>query len=184
MKYRSAVNARIMISDSYGELTLVPFTRHHIGKTFTWVADAEFRQLFLMRGEVTWPAHQEYFRKVLADPTQHWYAILWNGEHIGNSGLKNTTQHGRDTCTIWIYLGDPSIRGKGIGSRATRKIIDMAFFDPEVRRIVIHVAKHNWKAIRMYQALGFLEIPLGDEDGEWRGRDVDVIKMYLTRGAP
>ena len=173
-----------MISDTPGELTLVPLTRDHIGKTFSWVAYAEFRRLFLVRGEVTWPAHQEYFRKVLADPTQHWYAILWNGEHIGNGGLKGTMLHGRDTCTIWIYIGDPAIRGKGIGSRATQRIIDMAFSDPEIHRIVIHVAAYNWQAIRMYRALGFLEIPLGDEDGEWCSRGVDVIKMCLARGTP
>lgn len=75
------------------------------------------------------------------------------------------------------------MRGKGIGTSATRELIKKAFCDWHLHTIFIHVAAFNENAIRMYEKLGFRETPLGD-DKEWLNRECEVIKMKLTRGAP
>jgi len=163
-------------------IRLIPLTQFHVEKTFIWIQNPEFRRLFLMRGEVSWQAHQEYFRKVLNDPSQIWYAIIVHDSHIGNCGISILSREKKE-CTFWVYIGDTSLRGKRIGTAATRLLIEKAFNVFEMSHIIIHVAAFNDQATRMYKTLGFTEIPLGNEE-EWLNRGCEIIKMVLARDTP
>ena len=134
-----------------------------------------------MRGDVSWQAHQDYFRKVLNDPSQIWYAIIANDSHIGNCGIRILSQEKKE-CTLWIYIGNTSLQNHGIGTTATKLMIENAFNLLDMRHIIIHVAAYNDRALRMYKTLGFTEIPLGNEE-EWINRGCKVIKMELARAA-
>ena len=158
---------------------LIPLTEFHTEKTYTWIQNPEFRRLFLMRGDVSWQMHQDYFRKVLNDPSQIWYAIIANDSHIGNCGIRIISREKKE-CTLWIYIGNTSLQNMGIGTTATKLLIENAFSHLEMNHIIIHVAEYNDRALRMYKTLGFTEIPLGNE-GEWTNRGCNVIKMELTR---
>lgn len=159
---------------------LVPFTRSHIAETFRWIRSLEFRRLFMMRGEISWEDHRRYFEKILHDPSQTWFAILYDGSHVGNCGIR-TLGAPDGTCTLWIYIGETSCRCKGIGSSATMQLIQKAFDDMGYRCIIIHVAAFNASALKMYTSLGFEQIPLLDTETEWLNRECDVIKMRLNR---
>jgi RimJ/RimL family protein N-acetyltransferase len=159
--------------------SLVPFEQLHIRKTFEWVSDAEMRRLFLMRGEVTWDGHLKYFSKALSDATQFIYAILdENSQHVGNCGFKNIKPHEGE---LWIYLGESSTRGKGIGTSATRLLVNEGFTRHDFRLIYLHVADFNAAAISMYINLGFVEVPLQGDASDWAGRDCRIIRMELEK---
>ena len=103
--------------------TLIPFTEHHIARTFTWIQDKDFRRYFLMRSEPTWNRHFKHFKDALNDSNQYIYAIIVNGEHVGNCGLKRA---GEETGELWIYIGDSNFREKGIGTYATKLLLSQA----------------------------------------------------------
>lgn len=175
--YHFAVSVQIMI---YKDASLIPFNEKHIEKTFVWASDPEIRRLFLMRGVITWEGHQQYFSKALSDPRQKIYAILNEAKvHVGNCGLKNILPSEGE---LWIYIGEPCARGKGLGAKATRLLLQEGFQRFCLSMIYLHVADFNVRARVMYKNMGFLEVPLGAGADDWTDRGGRIIRMELVRG--
>jgi RimJ/RimL family protein N-acetyltransferase len=107
-------------------VSLEPYIQKHVLKTFKWVLNPELRKLFLMRGVPTWGGHTKHFERVLHDPTQRVYAVLAGDEHVGNCGLKNLSPL-KTEGELWIYIGEPSMREKGIGKHATELLLHEGF---------------------------------------------------------
>lgn len=160
-------------------ITLTPFSADCVERTYGWVSDPELRRAFLMRGEVTPEGHRDYFRRVLMDPSQRVYAVLADGRHVGNCGLKEIDRRER-RAELWIYLGDVPVRGKGIGTRATELLIEEARTALALKKLSLHVADFNEPARRLYAGLGFAEAAFLDTAGDWSGRDCAVLRMERT----
>jgi len=159
---------------------LVPFTRKHVDLTFQWVRDAEFQRLFLMRGEPTWEKHTAYFENALKDRTQRIYAILYEGRHVGNGGIKNIS-FGQKEAELWVYVGLSAIRRKGIGKHATGLLVSEAYESLQLLTIYVHVAAFNIAAFRMYASLGFSVVSRQDIPEEWHDRQTEIVRMRLRK---
>ncbi|MBI4685903.1 MAG: GNAT family N-acetyltransferase [Nitrospirae bacterium] len=159
---------------------IIPFNVEHIQQTFLWVQDLELRRLFLMRGEVTWEGHQNYFRKVLSNPSQKVYAIFADGRHVGNCGFKNMSTS-KVEAEIWIYIGEPLERRHGVGRFATQLLIKEGFETLGLKSLYLHVADFNSAARKMYKNLGFIEVPLSGEAKDWQNRGCRIIRMELKK---
>ncbi len=162
------------------KVSLVSFTKDHVALTFKWVSDTEFRRIFLMRGEPTWEEHQAYFERVLTDPTQHIYVVLTESVHVGNCGLKNISSAQKEG-ELWIYIGDPAMRGKGISKYATELLLREGFEVLGFEMIYLHVAEFNTVARRLYKRLGFIEVSLLRDADEWANRESKVLRMELRK---
>lgn len=154
---------------------LEPITKEHISKTFAWVSNTHLRTTFLLRGEITWAGHVNYFNNVLADPTQLLYAILYESEHVGNCGFKHLDVVDA-SAELWIYLGSPEMRGKGIGGEAARLLLKKGVDWFGLKRIQVHVAESNKQALQLYLSLGF--VGAGECDPEWTGHGSRILKMF------
>lgn len=162
------------------DITLIPFSHEHIQLTFSWIQDPALRRMFLMRGDASWEGHREYFAKVLADPAQRIYAILADGRHIGNCGYKHLdikTLEGE----LWIYIGETSLRQKGVGKIATELLIQEGFKSLGLTLIYIHVADFNIAARALYRQMGFTEVPVRERESEWENRGCTIIRMEWRR---
>jgi RimJ/RimL family protein N-acetyltransferase len=158
---------------------LTPFRKEHIRKTFRWVSNAKFRNLFLMRGVPNWDHHQAYFLKTLKDSTQKVFAVLYGKKHVGNCGFKNMSDKDK-SAELWVYVGDFSMHGKGIGSAAVQKLIQWGIKKRRMRVITLHVAIFNENAIHLYEKFGFKRIALNKQDIKiWGDRTSHILKMKL-----
>lgn len=153
-------------------IRLAPFTDDRVDRTFAWISEPALRRAFLMRGDPTRAGHESYFARVLADPSQRVYAILCDGEHVGNCGFKHI-----DPCAgegeLWIYIGPRQLRGNGIGDAAVRLLLCEGTEQLGLRRVFAHVAEDNEPARRLYARTGFVRT--GTSAAEWDGRG--VIRM-------
>lgn len=163
------------------KVTLCPFKEIFLEQTYEWVQKQELRRDFLMRDEPSWERHGAYFKKILEDPSQHVFAIMAEDVHVGNCGLKNIkTSEG--TGELWLYVGNPSMKRKGIGKEATRLLVNFGFNHLFLDTIIVHVANFNISASRLYDGLGFKEVLLPDNQEEWMNRGFQVICMELKKG--
>ena len=160
-------------------IKLIPFSEVHIQKTFEWICEPELRRMFLMRGEPSWDGHIEYCKRILADSSQSVYAIYYGGEHAGNCGFKNIIE--KKEGELWIYMGSPIVRGKGVGTSATKLLLEEGFGPLDLRMIYLHVADFNTAAHAVYEKLGFAEVPLQGDASDWAGRDCRIIRMELEK---
>lgn len=161
-------------------VSLVPFTTHHVDKTFVWVSDPDFQHSFLMRGRPTREGHRDYFSLVLKDPSQDVFAIMYGDTHCGNCGFKNIVPG--EESEFWIYIGDTSLRGKNIGHEAARLLIQKGFDVLNLKLIYVHFGDFNTTARQLYERMGFRQVPLREgADGQWLNRQCEIIRMELTR---
>ena len=156
------------------QVRLEPISKGHMAKTFAWISDPDLRRAFLLRGEITWAGHKNYFDRVLTDSSQRLYAILYKGEHVGNCGFKQLDTSA-STGELWIYLGVSEVRGKGLGGKATRLLMEVGVKQCGLKKIQVHVAENNEHARRLYSRLGFLEI--GEGGKEWERHECRTLKM-------
>jgi RimJ/RimL family protein N-acetyltransferase len=121
----------------------------------------------------------QYLETLVRDPARRSYAIELEGAHVGNVGLKDY-EPGKPEAECFIELGEKSARGKGVGGRAMRMLLEVAFDTLHLDVVRLGVFEFNVPAIRLYRALGFVD------DGRygWHyadGRFWDVNAMTLSR---
>lgn len=159
------------------KLGLRKFTLHDSDATFSWLQDDELRRLFVMASRPGREGNREYWRKTLADPTQRVYAVIVDGEHVGNCGFKNIAAD-KSTGELWIYLGHAASRGKGWGRGAVELLLAEGKDVLGLERVVLHVAAFNRTARAVYEKAGFFEVPMPAADKPvWEMSGIAMVRM-------
>ncbi len=83
------------------------------------------------------------------------FAILdESGKMIGRTGLFEI-DHETGTAELGIVIGDEDYWGQGYGRDSVRTLIEHAFNDVGLKRIVLYTFADNERARRAYEAAGF-----------------------------
>ena len=86
----------------------------------------------------------------------HPFVIVAEGRAIGRIGLNNF--RARDgMASLYIFVGDREVRGKGYGIDALMTVLAYGFDVMNFRKIELWTLAHNERAVRMYKAAGFVE---------------------------
>ncbi len=110
----------------------------------------------------------------------HPFVIEAEGRPIGRIGLNQF--RGRDRiCSLYIFVGDPTMWGKRYGRDAIVALLGYAFDRLDLHQVELWSLASNEQAIRSYEACGFVrEATLRDrsfKDGSW----VDRVVMSVRR---
>ncbi len=97
-------------------------------------------------------------------------------EPIGITNIRDFTNANR-TAEFGISIGDPAYRGRGLGTEATRLVLDFAFTVLGVHNVWLDTASYNTAAISAYQKAGFVEIGRRREALRLGDRLYDVVLM-------
>ncbi|MGW2453365.1 GNAT family N-acetyltransferase [Streptomyces sp. NPDC001704] len=84
--------------------------------------------------------------------------------------------HGVRTAEFVIMLG-PEVRGRGLGTAATRLALDYAFHVTNLRMVWLKVLAPNTGAIRAYEKAGFQKVGSIRQAGYWLGQVCDEVVM-------
>ena len=84
------------------------------------------------------------------------FAIEVDGVMIGQCALFNLHPVAH-RMELGITIGDQNYWGKGYGSEAVQLLVDYGFRHHNLHRIFLEVHARNERAIRAYQACGFVE---------------------------
>jgi RimJ/RimL family protein N-acetyltransferase len=83
------------------------------------------------------------------------FAIEADDKFIGQCALFDFQQLSQ-TCELGITIGDKDYWGRGYGREAILLLLDYAFRLQNIRRVILRVHGRNERAIRAYQACGFV----------------------------
>ena len=102
-----------------------------------------------------------------------------SGQMVGEVVL-NKWDQGNRACTYRTLFG-PAGRDRGLGSEATRLLIDYAFTHLPLHRIDLEVFAFNPRAKRVYEKAGFVAEGTRREAIEFDGERFDAIIMGQLR---
>jgi RimJ/RimL family protein N-acetyltransferase len=95
---------------------------------------------------------------------------------IGIANIRDYTNP-RGTAEFGITIGDESDRGRGLGTEATRLVLDYAFTALGVHNVWLDTPAYNAGAIRAYEKAGFRELGRRRGARMLAGTRYDVVLM-------
>ena len=133
---------------------------HHT--SWKWRNDPDIWQFTGSRPDVLVDEATEllWIEQVLAQPDSMRYAICdaATDEYIGNVQI---THINNGVGEFHIFIGNKDYWGKGVGSQATRLMLQEAF-TAGLHLIYLHVHQQNKPAIAIYERCGFVATNIGD----------------------
>jgi len=97
-----------------------------------------------------------------------------DGAPVGTAGLLGIL-HAHGTAEFAIYLGER--RGRGLGTEATRLVLDYAFHVLELCNVLLETLEWNAAGLAAYERAGFRRIGVRRGARISRGRPTDIVLM-------
>ena len=76
---------------------------------------------------------------------------------VGHIELNNIDLRNKSARVCRVLVGEPSLRGRGIGTQMMRRLLKIGFDQLGLHRIDLFVFDFNKAAIRCYEKLGFVK---------------------------
>jgi RimJ/RimL family protein N-acetyltransferase len=160
------------------DVRLEPIRMGHADATFRWVRDPEVADNLGLRNEPSLERTRTWIERARSDSGISAHAIVCDGVHVGNVVL-DLIDRLLETCRLSIYLGEPSIRGQGVGKAAVRLASIWAFDSLGLNKVWLTVHRDNANAIRVYLQSGFIIEGVMRDEFWFRGRCLDAFRMGL-----
>jgi RimJ/RimL family protein N-acetyltransferase len=148
-----------------------------------WNQDLEFTARLATPGEAhTLEMRQEAYNKnsrMKPDSAEFAVIELSTGRLVGFGGLFDISR--ALVATMFVGIGEASVRGRGYGTEASRLICEYGFFFRNLHSIKVEVHAYNDAARRVYERLGFKLVGRLRGANMLNNRRYDEIIMDLLR---
>lgn len=154
------------------------------GKFFPWIKDKDVIKYSLSRFQ-NMKCNDEisiWFDTILSDKTSYNKAIVdsTSDKIIGYAGIASLSQTNL-SGEYFIFIGEKSYHGKGIGTFVTKEIIKRGFQDLGLNRIMLTVSDTNEGAIKAYKKANFKTEGIMRQAAYRDGKFHDKIIMSILR---
>jgi RimJ/RimL family protein N-acetyltransferase len=158
---------------------LMPFEDEHAARVASWVLDE--REAYLLAPRTLPPLTAEKVRD-WAGPGRQQFSLVESGRKrpVGYGELNVLRTEERH---FWLghLIVDPRRRGRGLGTRLTRLLLERAFNQQGARRVTLVVFPENRRAVACYRAAGLGEAGFEVHYFPPYDRQVRLLKMNVVR---
>jgi RimJ/RimL family protein N-acetyltransferase len=155
-------------------VSLHPFAVSLVPRVEEWLRLPGVRESFVS----PFPETQAGLRDYFARPNQEYFAIHHDGTAVGIIGGENIDRQA-EKLEMKKLVGDPEMRGKGIGKRATFLFLHHAFSALGMHKVYVHSRDINVRNINLNSGFGFELEGAFLEDTKIGGERVDLVRMAL-----
>jgi RimJ/RimL family protein N-acetyltransferase len=159
---------------------LRPIERDDLPNYVVWINDPDVLAYFGTYLPMNLAQETAWFESMLNDPNVLNFAIEYEGRHVGGAGF-NGIRWRHQSAEVGLFIGEKALWGRGLGQDTLRTLLDYGFNQLNFHRIYLRVFAEHARAVRSYEALGFVhEGRL--RQAEWRhGRWQDILIMSILR---
>lgn len=135
-------------------------------------------QNFIFRQTFTPEMHRSWLATKVATGQVVQYIIIDKADDkpVGSVYYRDIDNHNR-SAEYGIFIGEESVRGKGLGTETAKLFADFGFAELQLHRISLRVLAENTAARRSYEKAGFVQEGVFRDmellDGQYR----DVVFM-------
>jgi RimJ/RimL family protein N-acetyltransferase len=139
-------------------IQLKPLTEVHLEPFLNWLRDEEVIKYSLtaFQGFTSDNDIRSWYSTLLSNDKDFIRGIFLssNDTLVGYTGICNISKVNR-SGEFFIFIGDKSHWGKGIGTQVTKDILEFGFQELNLNRIMLTVSAPNNGGIRAYEKAGF-----------------------------
>ncbi|MDR0964342.1 MAG: UDP-4-amino-4,6-dideoxy-N-acetyl-beta-L-altrosamine N-acetyltransferase [Clostridium sp.] len=180
------MEALIIFDESITDLIyLRPVTWEDMPLLIAWRNSADVRRYFIYQEPFTLEGQAQWMKAKLETglAVQMLVCMRENDQPVGCVYLSDI-DHKHHKAEYGIYLGEPSVRGKGIGTLAAKLLLQYGFEQLALHKIYLRVLADNEAAIRSYEKAGFVQEGYLKEEVFVDGLYRDLIWMAILRESP
>ena len=161
------------------EVTIRPITYDDTEDIIRWRNSDFVRSRFIDQTLFTKESHEKWLKNFVETGKVAQFIILLNEKSVGSVYLRDI-DYDKKSAEYGIFIGEESARGKGVGTKSARLILEYAFCELKLEKIFLRVYKDNAGAVKSYEKAGF--VSNGKiENIEVNGEKRDVIFMELEK---
>ncbi len=150
----------------------------HVGPHYlAWLVDPEairFTEVGRAANDVA--SVRRYVEDAVASRTAAMWRICVDGRHVGNIRLSLINTHHR-RADIAILVGEPAMRGRGVGTEAIRLLTAHAFEGLGLDRLSAWVYSENEASRRAFEKAGYRLDAVLRRHAVFDGRRIDVLVL-------
>ncbi len=163
---------------SLQDVSLTPLMLEQVGPLAVWLENPKIKTSFFPR----FPENKGKLAQHFQAPGQQYFAIWYLRDFVGIIGGESIDKHSAK-LEMKKLVGDPAMRGKGIGKRATFLFLYHVFIIQKFYKVYLHTLDINIRNLNLNGNLGFSLEGVFFEDAVIEGERQDVVRMALTEPA-
>ena len=163
------------------KVALGPLRPDLAGEYARWMNDPEVRSGLNQMGIATPQSQEKWVEENLeqgakSEPEVVEFTVYDRRDSapVGTAGLLGIV-HAHGCAEFAIYLGER--RGQGLGTEATRLVLDFAFHVLQLRNVLLETLDWNAAGLAAYERAGFRRIGVRRGGRISRGRPTDIVLM-------
>lgn len=166
------------------KIILTPMKKEYIERFLKWFNDPEIIKYLIVYRPLTREEEEQWFENKVKDQNSVIFSILYKGEIeadvlIGNIGLEIDWKN--RIGAFGIVIGETTYQSKGLGTEATRMMVNYGFTTLNLHRIELDVFEFNTRAIKTYKKVGFVEEGRKRKSHYENGKYYDRILMSILK---
>lgn len=167
-------------------IELKPLSKDDVIPFYTWINDEETIRYSLSLFQRLHSKEQidAWFKSLFVEQNTYNVGVFLKatGQLIGYAGISgiSTLNHSGE---YFIFIGDKSQWGKGIGTKVTAEIVTYGFDVLQLNRIMLTVSQLNYGGVKAYERAGFTVEGVLKEACYRDGTYHDKIVMAMLRSA-
>jgi len=159
----------------------MPFEDEHAARVASWVLNE--REAYLLAPRTPPPLTAEKIRGWVGPGRQQFLLIEIGKKRPVGYGELNVLRTEERHFWLGHLIVDPRRRGRGLGTRLTRLLLERAFNQQGARRVTLVVFAENHRALACYRAAGLRDAGFEMHCFPPYDRQVRLLKMNAVRRA-
>ena len=157
---------------------LRPLTADDLELVRTWRNSEAVAQYMYTSAPVSAEQQRTWFERVRADASKEYWVIVHQGQPVGVANLYAINSDFR-SCYWAFYLGDPGLRGSGVGARVEYAVLEYVFEERKLNKLLCEVFVSNDKVVAMHEKFGFRREAYFRQHVHKNGSFHDVVALAL-----
>ena len=157
-------------------LVLRPITESDTSLIVFWRNKESVKKNFLYRGDFTEETHRKWLEEKVKTGEVIQYIIEYKKQDVGSVYLRDI-DYDNSSAEFGIFIGEDSARGKGIGTEATKIMLDYGHNQLGLHRIFLRLIAENTAAYKSYRKAGFVTEGVFRDMKKIGGRYIDIMFM-------
>ena len=125
-------------------------------KIFRWMQSPHLRKMIGTRSCPTEEGHALWFQRKCEDTSNEFLMLTYEGESVGIIGTNVIDTHHRNG-EIYLYIGDDSHRGKGIGRSGIQLFLRYLQEKYGIHKAYARIFSFNAPSVKLFESVGFVQ---------------------------
>lgn len=160
------------------KVTIRPITYADTENIVRWRNSDFVNKRFLYRAQFTPESHNNWMKNMVETKKVYQFIINCDGKDVGSIYLRDVDIQNKK-AEYGVFIGEKDYLGKGVGTAATKLILDFAFTELKLHKVFLRVLSDNVGAVKSYEKSGFVQEGFFKDEIFADGKYESVIFMAI-----